>query len=86
MFRPHLFNFKQKKFLASCPSKTEGRDYAFYMRDYKGQTVKPLAFYVTDFLFTGLESHNIWEKIKNHMKNDLPKISSHLHISDSNWL
>ena len=37
-----------------APFKKEGRDYAFYMRDYKGQPIKLLPFYVTDFLFTEL--------------------------------
>ena len=27
---------------------------AFYMRDYKGETIKLLPFYMTDFLFTEL--------------------------------
>ena len=36
------------------PFKKEGRDYAFYIRDYKGGTIKLLPFYVTDFLFTEL--------------------------------
>ena len=44
--------------------------------------MKLLTFYVTDFLSTELESHNIWKKIKNHMENDVPNIPSNLHISD----
>ena len=44
---------KDKK-LAPPPFKKEGRDYAFYMRDYKGETAKLLPFYMTDFLFTEL--------------------------------
>ena len=32
----------------------KGRDYAFYKRDYKGDTIKLLPFYMTDFLFTEL--------------------------------
>ena len=43
-----------KKLLAPPPFKKEGRDYAFYMRDYKGETIKLLPFYMTDFLFTEL--------------------------------
>ena len=43
-----------KKFLDPPPFKKEGRDYAFYMRDYKGETIKLLPFYMTDFLFTEL--------------------------------
>ena len=43
-----------KKFLDSPPFKKEGRDYAFYMKDYKGETIKLLPFYMTDFLFTEL--------------------------------
>ena len=43
-----------KIFLDPPPFKKEGRDYAFYMRDYKGGTIKLLRFHVTDFLFTEL--------------------------------
>ena len=43
-----------KKFLDSPPFKKEGRDYAFYMKDYKGETIKLLPFYMTDVLFTEL--------------------------------
>ena len=42
-----------KKILAPPLFKIEG-DYAFYMRDYKGETIKSLPFYMTDFLFTEL--------------------------------
>ena len=38
-----------KKFLDPPPFKKEGRDYAFYMKDYKAETIKLLPFYVTDF-------------------------------------
>ena len=53
LFRPNLFTLF-KKFLDPPPFKKEGRDYAFYMRDYKGETIKLLPFYMTDFLFTEL--------------------------------
>ena len=43
-----------KKFLAPPRFKKEDRDYAFYMRDYKGETIKLLPFYMTDFLFAEL--------------------------------
>ena len=43
-----------KKFLDPSPFKKEGRDYAFYMRDYKAETIKLLPFHMTDFLFTEL--------------------------------
>ena len=43
-----------KRFLDLPPFKKEGRDYAFYMRDYKGATIKLLLFCMTDFLFTKL--------------------------------
>ena len=43
-----------KKFLDSPPFKKEGRDYSFYMRDYKGETITLLPFSMTDFLFTEL--------------------------------
>ena len=42
------------KVLAPTRFKKEDRDYAFYMRDYKGETIKLLPFYMTDFLFTEL--------------------------------
>ena len=67
-----------KKFLNPPPFKKEGRDHAFYMRDFKGETIKLLPFYMTDFLFTELYSHNIWRKLKNHMKNTIYLIYSHL--------
>ena len=41
-----------KKFLSLPPFTTEGRDDAFFTRDYKGETIKLLTFYMTDFLFT----------------------------------
>ena len=75
-----------KKNLDPPPFKKEGRDYAFYMRDYKGETIKLLPFYMTDFLFTELQSHNIWRKLKNRMKNDIPNIPNYLLISDPNLL
>ena len=46
------FAFYWKNLLAPPPFIKEGRDYAFYMRDYKGETIKLLPFYMTDFLFT----------------------------------
>ena len=57
LFSPHLL-ILFKKFLAPHPFKIEG-DYAFHMRDYKGETIKLLPFYMTDFLFTELKIHNI---------------------------
>ena len=51
-----------KKLLALTTFTVEGTDYAFYMRDYKVDKIKPLKFYMTDFLFTGLERHNIWKR------------------------
>ena len=45
------FQFYSKKLLAPPAFKNEDRDYAFYMRDDKGQTIKLLPFYMTDFLF-----------------------------------
>ena len=42
-----------KKFLAPPPFKKEGKT-AFYIRDYKGEIIKLLPFYMTDFLFTEL--------------------------------
>ena len=44
-----------KKYLILPPCKKEGRYYAFYMRDYKGETIKLFPFYMTVFfLFTEL--------------------------------
>ena len=43
-----------KKFLDPPPFKKEGRDYAFYMKDYKGEAIKLLPSCMTDFLFTEL--------------------------------
>ena len=82
---PHLFNFIQKIFRLT-PFKKESRDYAFYMRDYKGKKITLLPFYMTFFLFTELQSHNIWRKLKNHMKNDIPNIPSRLHIYNMNFI
>ena len=56
LFSPHLFNFVQKFF---GPHPLEGRDYSFYMKECKVETLKLLPFYMTDFLFTELQSHNI---------------------------
>ena len=48
-----FYNFIQN--ILDPPSfKTEGIDYAFYMRDYKRETIKLLPFYMTDFLFIEL--------------------------------
>ena len=81
-----IFEILFKKFLDPSPLKKENRGYAFYVRDYKWETIKLLPFYMKDFLFTELKSHNIWRKLKDRMKNDIPNIPSHLHISDPNFL
>ena len=47
-----MFLILFKKFVDPLPFKKEDRDYAFYMRDYKGETIKLLPFCMTDFLFT----------------------------------
>ena len=47
---------------------------------------KETPFYMADFLFTELQSHNIWRKLKNRTKNDIPNIPNYLHISDPNLL
>ena len=70
--------------LAPLPLQKEGRDYTFYMRDYKVETIKLLPFSMTNFLLKELESHNIWRKFKNLMKNDIPYIPNYIHISDPN--
>ena len=38
LFSPHFFNFLQKT-VSPTPIK-EGRDYAFYMRVYKGEAIR----------------------------------------------
>ena len=43
-----------KKILDPPQFKKEGRDYTIYMRDYKGEKLKLLPFYMTDLLFTEL--------------------------------
>ena len=78
-----IFLILFKKVLDPLPFKKQGRDYAFYMRDYKGESIKLLPFYMTGFIFTELQGHNIWRKLKNDMENDIPNIASHLHISHS---
>ena len=45
----HTFLVLFKKFLDPPPFKKEDRDYAFYMRDYKGKATKLLPFYMVDF-------------------------------------
>ena len=50
-----LFVFKN--FLAPPPFKREGRDYALYMRDYKGEKMK-LPFYIYDKNFY-LQNFNV---------------------------
>ena len=52
-FNPHLFHFIQKN-VSPPPFKKERRDYALYMRDYKGETITLLPFYMTDVLSTEL--------------------------------
>ena len=75
-----------KTFSPPPPFKKEGRDYVYFMREYKVETIKLLPFLMTDFLFTELQRHNIWRKLKNHMKNDMPNniFPSYLNISDPN--
>ena len=55
IFQPPTFKFYSRKLLAPPPFK-EGRD---YVTDYNGKTIKLLPSYMTDFLFTELQSHNI---------------------------
>ena len=43
-----------KNVLAPPPFKKKGRDYAFFMREYKVETIKLLTFYMKDFLFAEL--------------------------------
>ena len=58
----------------SSPFK-EGRDYAFYMKDYKGETRKVLPFYMTDFLFTERKVIIFEEKFVRKMIYLISKIS-----------
>ena len=53
-FFSRTFLILSKKFLAPPPFKKEGKDYALYMREYEIETIKSLAFYMTDFLFIEL--------------------------------
>ena len=53
-----------KKFLDPPPFKKEGRDYAFYMRDYKGETIKLLPFYMKDFYLQNCKVINFAENQK----------------------
>ena len=64
LFSPHLFNFIQKKLLAPPPFK-EGRDYAFCMRDYKGDTIKLLGTILYDrfLIYRTVKSYHL-KKIK----------------------
>ena len=56
------------------------------MRDYNVR-INLIPFYVTDILVTELKSYNICAKnLRKHMKNDIPSILDHLHISDPNLL
>ena len=71
LFSPHLINFIPKMVIPTSLQtpppppplpplfKKEGRDFAFYKRHYEGETTKFLPFYMTDFLFTEMEKHNI---------------------------
>ena len=47
-----LILFKKK--ISPTPFKKEGRDFAFYMRDYREETIKLLPFHMIDFLFNNL--------------------------------
>ena len=48
--QPLPSKFDSKKLLAPSAFKKEGGDYAFYMRDYKGETIKLLSYHMKDYL------------------------------------
>ena len=54
LFSPHLFNFIQRIVIPIHPHLKKRAETTFYIRDYKGETIKLLPFYMTDFLFTEL--------------------------------
>ena len=66
-----------EKLLAPSLFKKEGRDYAFYMRDYKRETIKLLPLYMADFLLQNCKVITFEENLKNCMKNDIPNIPNH---------
>ena len=53
IFQPALSKFIQK-FVIPPPSKKGSRDYAFYMRYYKKETIKLLSFYIKNIIFLEL--------------------------------
>ena len=71
LFNPHLLNFIQKCF-APCSFKKEGRDYAFYMRDYNTKDRQSYSIFII-ILYTYI-CHSIWKiflqncKVIKHLK------------------
>ena len=63
LFSAHLFNFIQKNCQPLLHLKKKVVT-AFYMRDYKGQTIKLLPFYMTDFYLQNCKVINFEEKKK----------------------
>ena len=89
LFSPHFFHFIQKIF-SLLPILKRGQRLCIRYERFKGETTKLLPFYMTNFFIYC--QVNIWRKLKNHLKNDMPKsplyfwhkftiiwISSHCH-------
>ena len=55
LFSPHLFNFIEK-FSAPPQFKKEGRDYIFYMKDFKGETIVVTILYDRVFIYRTVKS------------------------------
>ena len=58
-----------KKFLAPAPFKKEGRDYAFYMREYKVEAIKLLAFYYDIYYYLAFYYYLPNCKVKTFKEN-----------------
>ena len=81
-----IFLILFKKFLDILPFKKEGRDYAFYMGDYKWE--RQQIFYHSVWQIFYLQNCKAikFEENQKSYKKYIPNIPSHLHISDSNLI
>ena len=68
LFSPHVFNFIQK-FFSPTQFKKEGRDYAFYMREYKVEAIKLLAFYYDIYYYLAFYYYLPNCKVKTFKEN-----------------
>ena len=57
-----------KNFLVPFPFKREGRDYVFYMRDYKEETMKLSPFYLRFFIYRTVKSQHLKKIKKSYVK------------------